>query len=37
MSNSAYSDLTTKGDIIKLHGKCLNPKIGRQKKNYIHS
>ena len=31
MSNSAWIDLNSKGNILKLHDKCLNPKCGCQK------
>ena len=31
MSNSAWTDLNSKGDILKLHDKCPNPKCGCQK------
>ena len=31
MSNSACCDLNSKGDILKLHDKCPNPKHKRQK------
>ena len=31
MSSSAWCDLNSKGDIIKLHGKCPNPKCNCQK------
>ena len=31
MSNSAWCDLNSKGNILKLHDKCLNPKCGCQK------
>ena len=31
MSNSAWCDLNSKGDILKLHDKCRNPKCGCQK------
>ena len=31
MSNSAWCDLNSKGDILKLHDKCLNPKCKCQK------
>ena len=31
MSNSAWIDLNSKGNIIKLHDKCPNPKGGCQK------
>ena len=31
MSNSAWTDLNSKGDILKLHNKCPNPKCGCQK------
>ena len=31
MSNSAWGDLYSKGDILKLHGKCPNPKCNCQK------
>ena len=31
MSNSAWCDLKSKGDIIKLHDKCPNPKCNWQK------
>ena len=30
MSNSAWTDLNSKGNIIKLHDKCPNPKCGCQ-------
>ena len=30
-SNSAYSDLITKSDVLKLHDKCPNLKRGCQK------
>ena len=30
-SNSAWTDLKSKGNILKLHDKCLNPKCGFQK------
>ena len=30
MSNSAWCDLNSKGNILKLHDKCPNPKCGRQ-------
>ena len=32
MSNSAWTDLNNKGNILKLHDKCPNPKCGCQKK-----
>ena len=31
MSNSAWCDLNSKGDILKLHDKCSNPKCDCQK------
>ena len=31
MSNSAWTDLNGKGNIMKLHDKCPNPKCGCQK------
>ena len=31
MSNSAWTDLNSQGNIIKLHDKCPNPKCGCQK------
>ena len=31
MSNSAWTDLNSKGSILKLHDKCTNPKCGCQK------
>ena len=31
MSNSAWTDLNSKGNIRKLHDKCHNPKCGCQK------
>ena len=31
MSNSAWCDLNSKGDILKLHDKCPNPKRNCQK------
>ena len=31
MSNSAWTDLNSKGQILKLHDKCPNPKCGCQK------
>ena len=31
MSNSAWTDLNSKGNILKLHDKCPNPKCGCQK------
>ena len=31
MSNSAWTDLNSKGNILKLHDKCPNPKGGCQK------
>ena len=31
MSNSEWCDLKNKGDIIKLHDKCPNPKCNCQK------
>ena len=31
MSNSAWCDLNSKGNILKLHDKCPNPKCGCQK------
>ena len=31
MSNSAWTDLSSKGNILKLHDKCPNPKCGCQK------
>ena len=31
MSNSAWADLNSKGDILKLHDKCSNPKGHCQK------
>ena len=31
MSNSAWTDLYSKGNILKLHDKCPNPKCGCQK------
>ena len=31
MSNSAWSDVNSKGNILKLHDKCPNPKCGCQK------
>ena len=31
MSNSAWTDLTSQGNILKLHDKCPNPKCGCQK------
>ena len=31
MSNSAWCDLNSKGDILNLHDKCPNPKCGCQK------
>ena len=31
MSNSAWTDLYSEGNILKLHDKCPNPKCGCQK------
>ena len=31
MSNSEWTDLNSKGNIVKLHEKCSNPKCGCQK------
>ena len=31
MSNSAWTDLNSKGNMLKLHDKCPNPKCGCQK------
>ena len=31
MSNTAWTDLNSKGNILKLHDKCPNPKCGCQK------
>ena len=31
LSNSAWTDLNSKGNILKLHDKCPNPKCGCQK------
>ena len=31
MSNSAWCDLSSKGDILKLHDTCANPKFNFQK------
>ena len=31
MSNSAWTDLNSKGNTLKLHDKCPNPKCGCQK------
>ena len=31
MSNQAWTDLNSQGNIIKLHDKCLNPKCNSQK------
>ena len=31
MSKSAWCDLNSKGDILKLHDKCPNPKFNCQK------
>ena len=31
MSNSAWTDLNSKSNILKLHDKCPNPKCGCQK------
>ena len=31
MSNSAWTDLYSQGNFLKLHDKCLNPKCGCQK------
>ena len=31
MSNSAWTDLNSKGTMLKLHDKCPNPKCGCQK------
>ena len=31
MLNSAWTDLNSKGNILKLHDKCPNPKCGCQK------
>ena len=31
MSNSAWTDLNSKGNILKLHDKCPNPKCGCHK------
>ena len=31
MSNSAWTDLNSQGNILKLHDKCPNPKGGCQK------
>ena len=33
MSNSAWCDLNSKGDILKLHDKCPNPKCNCQRIN----
>ena len=33
VSNSAWTDLNSKGNILKLHDKCPNLKCGRQKIN----
>ena len=37
MSNSAWTDLNSKGNILKLHDKCPNPKCGCQKNHYIYA
>ena len=31
MSNQAWTDLNSEGNILKLHDKCPNPKCGCQK------
>ena len=31
MSNSAWAESNSKGNILKLHDKCPNPKCGCQK------
>ena len=31
MSNSAWTDLNSMGNVLKLHDKCPNPKCGCQK------
>ena len=31
MSNSAWADLNSQGNILKLHDKCLSPNCGCQK------
>ena len=31
MSNSAWTDLNSQGNVLKLHDKCPNPKCGCQK------
>ena len=31
MSNSAWTDLNSPGNILKLHDKCANPKCNCQK------
>ena len=31
MSSSAWTELNSKGNILKLHDKCPNPKCGCQK------
>ena len=31
MSNSAWTDLNSRGNILKLHDKCPNPKCNCQK------
>ena len=36
MSSSAYCDINSKGDILKLHDKCPNPKCNCQKIITLH-
>ena len=37
MSNTAWTDLNSKGNILKLHDKCPNPKCGCHKNQYIYA
>ena len=36
ISNSAWTDLNSQGNILKLHDKCPNPNCNCQKINILH-
>ena len=37
MSTSAWTDLNSQGNILKLHDKCPNPKCNCQKNHYFYT
>ena len=36
LSNSEWTDINGKGNMLKLHDKCPNPKCGCQKALHLH-